>query len=102
MNLSDEILDDIDGAEESQGRDSKLTRWAESARKLEARIDELKVQVSDYVEQASQGVLVEHDCPAMFACAFVVADNAGKEPGQSWCPVCMEWHGDCSMKEVTP
>lgn len=35
--LSDELLDDIDGAEETQGRDSRLTRWAEMAQGLEDR-----------------------------------------------------------------
>lgn len=36
MKLSEELLDHIDGAEESTGRDSRLTRWAEMAEKLEA------------------------------------------------------------------
>jgi hypothetical protein len=35
MKLSEELLDDIDGSEESTGRDSRLTRWADMAAKLE-------------------------------------------------------------------
>jgi hypothetical protein len=27
------------------------------------------------VEQATQGVMVEHDCPAMYACAAILADD---------------------------
>jgi hypothetical protein len=30
--------------------------------------------VEDWIGQAEQGVLVDHDCPAMFACASIVAD----------------------------
>jgi hypothetical protein len=36
MKLSEELLDQIDGAEESVGADSRLTRWADMARALEA------------------------------------------------------------------
>lgn len=35
MKLSEELLDHIDGAEESRGADSRLTRWAEMAEELE-------------------------------------------------------------------
>lgn len=35
MKLSEELLDHIDGAEESRGHDSRLTRWAEMAKSLE-------------------------------------------------------------------
>jgi hypothetical protein len=43
------------------------------------RIEKLEFQVKEYYEQAEQGVFVEHDCPAMFACAFIVADHEGSE-----------------------
>jgi hypothetical protein len=36
MKLSEELLDHVDGAEESAGNDSRLTRWAEAAKTLES------------------------------------------------------------------
>lgn len=35
----------------------------------------------DAVEQAEQGVMVEHDCPAMYACASIVADAHDRARG---------------------
>lgn len=35
MSLSDELLDSIDGAEETAGRDSQLTEWARMAKEIE-------------------------------------------------------------------
>jgi hypothetical protein len=39
MKLSEELLDHIDGAEESGGNDSRLTRWAQMAQALERAAD---------------------------------------------------------------
>lgn len=38
MSLSQELLDAIDGAKETTGRDTQLTEWAEAARKLESAL----------------------------------------------------------------
>lgn len=60
--------------------------------------DALKARLAEYIEQANQGVMVSHDCPAMFACAFIVADNAGHAPAHSYCQQHMAWHGDCQVQ----
>lgn len=36
--------------------------------------ERLLQQVENAYEQAHEGVFVEHDCPAMFACAAIIAD----------------------------
>jgi hypothetical protein len=66
---------------------------------LERERDALKARLAEYIEQAAQGVFATHDCPAMFACAFIVADNAGKDKAQSYCAQHMKWHGDCLMEQ---
>lgn len=66
---------------------------------VERERDQLKARLAEYIEQAHQGVMVTHDCPAMFACAFIVADNAGKEKAQSYCSQHFKWHGDCLVVE---
>ena len=40
MKLSEELLDYIDGAEESRGHDGRLTRWAERASFMEKALGE--------------------------------------------------------------
>lgn len=35
------------------------------------------------VEQAEQGVMVEHDCPALYACASILADAQDLKAPQS-------------------
>jgi len=40
------------------------------------RIEKLEFQIKEYVEQAEQGIWVEHQCPAFFACSFIVADSS--------------------------
>lgn len=39
-------------------------------------IQELLAAKRFALEQAEQGVMVEHDCPAMYACAAIIADSA--------------------------
>jgi hypothetical protein len=34
---------------------------------------DLLALIDDIIEQAHEGVFVAHDCPAMFACAYVIA-----------------------------
>lgn len=61
----------------------------------------LKNRVAEYVEQAHLGLLTEHEsCPAVFACGFIVADNAGQLDHESWCKKHQEWHGDCELEEI--
>jgi hypothetical protein len=51
MKLSEELLDNIDGAEECQGRDSQLTRWVEAAEVLEHRNRQLKLCIMGMLER---------------------------------------------------
>ena len=47
--LSSDILDAIDGAEETRGRDSQLTQWADRALALEDALDRIANQsAGDY------------------------------------------------------
>lgn len=46
---------------------------------LRARISALEEERKNWIEQAEQGLMVEHDCPAMFACASIVADASDEE-----------------------
>lgn len=39
--LSEDLLDAIDGATESRGRDSQITEWAGRARELERALEKL-------------------------------------------------------------
>lgn len=48
---------------------------------------DLLVLLDDLIEQANDGIFVEHECPAMFACAYIIAQTSaetslGKEGGQ--------------------
>lgn len=49
--LSSEILDDIDGAEECRGRDSKLTAWADAAKGLERQRDALVAALRSAIDE---------------------------------------------------
>ena len=48
-------------------------------RRLKKQVAKLKARIAEYVEQAEQGIWAEHQCPAFFACAFIVADNEGRK-----------------------
>jgi hypothetical protein len=48
--------------------------------RLKKQVAKLKARIAEYVEQAEQGIWVEHQCPAFFACGFIVADNEGRKP----------------------
>ena len=47
------------------------------------RIAKLESERRDWIAQAEQGVMVAHDCPAMFACASIIADSAPSESGDA-------------------
>jgi hypothetical protein len=59
-----------------------------TARAMQDRRALLKL-LDDFIEQANEGCFVEHDCPAMFACTYIIANTCapeeprtGKEGGQ--------------------
>lgn len=57
MKLSEELLDHVDGAEESRGNDSRLTRWADMAQSLEA----VKLPAGLSITSGSDGVWFHFD-----------------------------------------
>lgn len=69
----DQWCDPVDGSEPFVTKADYDALAAELAIQKDANKALLKL-VEDWIAQAEQGVLVEHDCPAMYACASIVAD----------------------------
>lgn len=59
-------------------RTNQLQQAQEKLTLLASKITELEATLTEYGEQAHQGMFVNHECPAMFACAYIYADAESK------------------------
>ncbi len=84
--LTDKLKRKQEGVYISPVDDSRLLQWGseylELARRLERHANAMAEALKECEDQAKQGVFVDHDCPAMFACSAIVVET--EQPLAAW------------------